>query len=119
MNANTIIAVIFMIISGFFDGYGFSHTAQIWQVKRADQLPILFKSLFFFSVGIIAFIASTHFLYKSGVQNALVMTLIWFTVTIVSLAFISGSFFQLPLIDKIIAFASIVLIGLLYYRGVV
>ena len=118
LNTNTLVAMILMMVSGYYDGQGVGSTAQIWQNDHYSRLSILFKTLFFFGIGIVSFITSIYFINKGGLQNPLIMTLIWFIMTIVSVAFLSGSFFQLDLLDKSIVILAVVLIGFLYYRGV-
>jgi len=118
MKLNLIFAIVLMAITGFFDGLAFGRAPKIRNYQGLTRIIDILKTLSIFGVGLITYIASTFFLYQQGVENALVITLIWFVVTIISLAIISGSFFTLSISDKVIALVAIILVGILYYRGV-
>lgn len=107
----------FMAVTGFVDGQWFSLVPKIWKAQGIDFLTVG-KIFLLYNLGLITYIAASHFLVKQGVENALVMTLVWFIATIISLAVISGSFITLNTVDKIIALAAVLLVGLLYYRGI-
>lgn len=112
-----ILAIGLMAVTGFVDGQWFSLIPKIWKPHGVDFL-IVGKIVILYNLGLLTYIGASHFLVKQGVENALIMTLIWFVATIISLAVISGSFITLNTVDKIIALAAILLVGLLYYRGI-
>lgn len=118
MGINFIIAMVLMAVTGLIDGQAFSRAPLIWKEEGTKQILAVITTLAIFNLGLITYIASTYFLHKQGVENAVIITLVWFVMTIVSVAIISGSFFTLSLSDKIIAIAALVLVGLLYFRGI-
>jgi len=115
---NFIAAMALLIITGYIDGQAFDKAAQIWQVDKSLTMKTLLITLGIFNIGLLTFFASLFFSEKQGITNSVVLTLVWFVVTIISLAFITGRFFELSVLDKGISLAVVLLIGLLYVRGI-
>ena len=108
-----------MVVTGFVDGQAFSLAPKIWLEGDHIAKWLMFaKTMLIFILGLLTYIAYTYFMHKVGISNSLIIVLIWFVVTIISVALISGSFFTLSLTDKLISISAIILIGLLYYRGI-
>ena len=119
MNSNLAISIALMALTGIIDGQAFNQVSKIWQQDGfQSQFLYLAKTMIIFAIGFITYIAATFFLHREGLTNPLSITLIWFISTIISLAIISGNFFDLSAIDKIISITAIISIGLLYYRGI-
>jgi hypothetical protein len=113
-----IFALVLMVITGYFDGLAFGRAPGIWNHHGSDRAIEIAKTLTLFLLGLITYISATYFLHQKGIENAFIVTLVWFVVTIVSMAIFSGSFFTLSLTDKLIALSAVFFIALLYVRGV-
>ena len=112
--------MLMIAITGYFDGKAFESAAHIWGESQTQTQLIknFFHTILLFGIGIIAYIGATHFMYKQGLQNSIIMTLIWFVVTISTLLFINGNFSKLVFVDKVIVISTILLVFTLYYRGI-
>jgi hypothetical protein len=90
------------LVSGVGDSLGFIHAAKMW--KGGDLIASEFgKSALGFSIGIGSYWFAAKYLNELGVLSPETQTLIWFGVTIVGVAFISGKFLQWQTIDQIVA----------------
>src|SRR5215470_6268689 len=81
------------LVSGVGDSQGFIHAAKIWQSGKL-VFSELGKSALGFSVGIGSYWLGVKYLKEFGVISPETQTLIWFGITIVGVAFISGKFFR-------------------------
>ncbi|OGM22808.1 hypothetical protein A2961_02125 [Candidatus Woesebacteria bacterium RIFCSPLOWO2_01_FULL_39_21] len=115
---NFFLGIVLTIVTGLVDGQAFSKAPQIWSHSGTERVIEFIKTLTIFFVGLNTYIFSTYFFYQHGVSNALIITLVWFVATIISVALIGGTFAALSPIDKLISIAAIILVGFLYYRGV-
>jgi hypothetical protein len=81
----------------------------MWR-SEALILSELGKSALGFSIGIGSYWLAAKYLNELGVLSPEIQTLVWFGVTMVGVAFISGKFLQWQTIDQIIA--AVVLLGI-------
>jgi hypothetical protein len=103
------------LVSGIGDSLGFIHAAKMW--RSGDLILIEFgKSVLGFSVGIGSYWLAAKYLNEFGVLSPETQTLIWFGMTIVGVAFISGKFLQWQTIDQIIAVVVLLGIAWLLFR---
>lgn len=103
------------LISGVADAQGFIHAANIWQ---ADKLAWheLGKSALGFSVGIGMYWFSLKYMKALGVVTPEVQTIVWFGVTLVGVALVSGKVFAWPLLEQTVAVGVLLGIGWLLLR---
>lgn len=103
------------LISGIADAQGFIHAAKIWQ---ADKLAWheLGKSALGFSIGIGMYWYSLKYMKALGVVTPEVQTIVWFGVTLVGVALVSGKVFAWPLLEQAVAVGVLLGIGWLLLR---
>lgn len=118
MEINFIISIVLMVVTGLLDGVAFSRAAIVGRESGITLFWGIVKTMAIFNVGLLTYIAANFFLNKQGIDNAVIITLLYFVIAIISVAVVSGNFFSLPSLDKVIALAAVVLVGLLYLRGV-
>jgi hypothetical protein len=108
--------IVITLVSGIGDSHGFIHAAKMW---RSGDLILseLGKSAMGFSVGIGSYWLSAKYLTEFGILSPETQTLVWFGVTIVGVAIISGKFLQWQTIDQIIAVAVLLGIAWLLFRA--
>ena len=116
-NINFLLSIIFMAVTGFIDGQAFNRVPQLWQADGITRVYLILIVMLLINLGMMMYFISTYFMHLNGVSNSLIITLIYFISSIISLSFMSGNFLQLPLTDKVITFVSMLMVGLLYYRG--
>ena len=107
--------VIITLISGIGDSRGFIHAANIWR-QGALAVDELGKSALGFSIGISAYWVAVKYLTELGILSPEIQTLIWFGITIIGVALISGRFLQWETIDQVIAVIVILGITWLLFR---
>ncbi len=103
------------VLSGLGDSQGFIHAAKMWQGGRL-VLSEFGKSALGFGIGIGSYWLAVKYLKELGVLSPEIQTLIWFAITLVGVAFISGKFLRWQIIDQLIAFAVLLGIGWLLFR---
>jgi len=88
-----ILLVGITLVSGIADAQGFIHAAKIWQTGRLawDELG---KSAAGFSVGILLYWFALKYMNMFGIVTPEIQTVSWFTVTLVGVARITGTFFR-------------------------
>jgi hypothetical protein len=104
-----LLVIFFTLISGFGDAHGFLHSSRIWQDGRFVW-PEAIRAMAGFLFGILMFWFSLRWLAQLGVASAEVQSLLWFSVTIVGVALLSGQFFRWERIDQVVA--AVVLAGM-------
>lgn len=109
------VIVAITLVSGVADAQGFVHAAKIWQDGKLVW-PELAKSALGFVMGIATYWLSLRYMRALGILVPEVQTLIWFGVTLVGVAIISGKVLRWPLLDQAVAVAVLVGIGWLLYR---
>ena len=103
------------LLSGLADSLGFLHAALIWQ----DRRPIwseLAKSALGFGSGILLYWITLRYLKDVQIVEPEIQTLIWFGVTIVGVALLSGKFAQWRMIDQAAGIVVLAGIGWLLFR---
>ena len=103
------------ILSGVADSQGFLHAAKIWRDGKLVPEELI-KSALGFTVGIILYWLAIRFLQQVGVFSAETQTILWFGITLMGVAVLSGRFFRWPAIDQIVAVLVLAGIGWLLLR---
>ena len=103
------------LISGIGDSQGFIHAARMWQ-SRTIAWHELGQSALGFGVGIGTYWVAIKYLNELGVLSPEIQTLIWFGVTIVGVALISGKFLRWQTVDQVVAVLVLLGIGWLLFR---
>jgi hypothetical protein len=103
------------LISGIADAQGFIHAATIWQEGKVHWSE-LGKSALGFGVGLGMYWISLKYMRELGIVTPEIQTLIWFVVTIVGVAVVSGRAFQWPVADQTVAVAVLAGICWLLFR---
>jgi hypothetical protein len=104
------------LISGIGDSRGFIHASKMWQSGQLI-LSEFGKSALGFSVGISAYWLGVKYLKEFGVLSPETQTLIWFGITIIGVAFISGKFPRWQTVDQLIAVLVFLGIAWLLWRN--
>lgn len=103
------------LVSGIGDSQGFIHAANMWQGGKL-VLSEFGKSALGFSIGIGTYWLAAKYLKDFGVLSPETQTLIWFGVTIIGVAFLSGKFLRWQTIDQIVAVVVLLGIAWLLFR---
>ena len=111
-----VLIVAVTLVSGVADARGFIHASKIWQDDRLVWSE-LGKSAIGFLAGIAAYWLSLRYMKALGVMTPEIQTLIWFGVTMIGVAVISGRVLRWPLLDQGVAVAVLVGLGWLIYRS--
>lgn len=104
------------LVSGIADARGFIHADRIWadgQVRWAE----VGKSALGFIVGIAIYWRSLKHVKQLGIFSPEVQTIVWFSVTIVGVAVLSGRAFRWPLADQAVALVVLAGVGWLMFRA--
>lgn len=101
--------VILTLLSGFCDGQGFLHASNIWNEKRFIW-PEATKSALGFSLGTGLYWICIRFLNEVKIISPELQTIVWFSMTILSVALFSGTFLHWQRMDQIV--------GVLVFLGV-
>lgn len=104
------------LISGLADAQGFVHAAKIWHEGKLVWSELA-KSATGFLLGIASYWLSLRYMQQLGVVAPEVQTLIWFAVTLVGVALVSGKVFKWPLVDQCVALVVLLGVGYLLTRG--
>lgn len=107
---NIFAIIILSIIAGFGDAYGFTHASRIWSNGVVVWGEVV-RSGLGFVVGISSYWVVIRFLNHYGYSSASLQTIIWFTVTIVGVAILSGDFVKWSLLNKTVAIFVLMGIG--------
>lgn len=97
------------VLSGIGDSQGFIHASNIWNNGRLAWNE-LGKSALGFSIGIILYWVVLKYMKAAGIVSPEIQTLIWFTVTLLGVAIVSGKFFRWQTIDQLVGI--LILFGL-------
>jgi hypothetical protein len=103
------------IVSGIGDSQGFLHAARVWR-DGAIMWDEVAKSALGFTFGAVIYWIAIRFFQQSGMPFAETQTIVWFAVTLVGVALLSGEFFRWSMVDKGLAVAALSAIGLLIFR---
>lgn len=120
MTSHRILTILFIvaltILSGISDAQGFVHASSAWSGGKILWSELV-KSLIGFSIGAVSFIIAANYLRQVGIASAEIQTIIWFVITIVGVAVVSGKFLHWPGFDQILALVALVSIGWLVIRA--
>jgi hypothetical protein len=108
-------ALLLLAVAGLGDAQGFLHAARVVEGGRVawDEVG---RSAAGFVVGVGAYWLAVPFLQQIGAGSPLLQTLVWFGITIVGVAFVSGDFLRWSRLDQAIACAVLLGIGWLLVR---
>lgn len=115
MNKDSVIIFVLIVLSGFFDSWGFVFAAKIWE-KDTLSGANLGKSALGWGLGITLYIISLRFMARLGVTSAEIQTIIWFAMTIIGVVLFSGKFFIWPRAEQMVAILVLAGLGWLLYR---
>lgn len=104
------------LLSGFADSQGFVHAAKIWEGQNVIWSEVG-KSAIGFVIGIILYWVVLKYLKAAQVATPEVQTMVWFGVTIVGVAVVSGRFMQWRAMDQMVAAGVILGISWLLVRA--
>lgn len=110
-----ILVLVLTVASGLGDAEGFLHAARIWNGKAVAWGEIL-KSALGFGLGVVAYWGAASFMNELGMASPEIQTLIWFAVTIITVAVLGGSFLNWHLGDQVVAGLVLAGIGWLVWR---
>lgn len=103
------------LASGISDAQGFIHASKIWQAGKISWNAIG-KSALGFSIGIAIYWVCLKYMKEWGIVSPEIQTLVWFGVTIVGVAFVSGRVLRWPMVDQGVAVVVLLGIGWLLVR---
>jgi hypothetical protein len=119
MSPEHIRSVLFIVVltlaAGVSDSQGFVHSARIWNGDKLVWAEVGWASLGF-AIGITLYWVAIRYLASLGVVSAEIQTTIWFVVTIIGVALVSGTFFKWRLPDQIVAVGIVAAMGWLVFR---
>jgi hypothetical protein len=104
------------LLSGLADSLGFVHAALIWQERKLVWSELATSALGFGS-GILLYWITLRYLKDVQIAEPELQTLIWFGVTMVGVALLSGKFVQWRMLDQIVAIGVLAGIGWLLFRA--
>jgi hypothetical protein len=113
---NVALILAMTLVSGVADARGFIHADRIWAGGKVRWEEVG-KSALGFIVGIAIYWRSLKHMKQLGVLSPEVQTIIWFSVTIVGVAVISGRAFRWPLVDQVVALLVLAGVGWLMFRA--
>lgn len=108
-------AIAILLLSGLADSQGFVHAASAWREGRAVW-PELGRAALGFAFGMGLYLISVRDMARFGIVAPELQTIIWFGVTLVGVALVSGHFFHWPRTEQMVALGVIVGIGWLLVR---
>jgi hypothetical protein len=103
------------IVSGLGDSQGFIHAARVWQ--GGSLVPSeLAKSALGFGIGIGGYWVSVKYLQALGMLAPEAQTLVWFSVTLLGVALVSGRFLRWQTLDQVVGLVVLLGLGWLLFR---
>ncbi len=112
---NGLIALALILISGYGDALGFSHSALIWNSGKFAPAELL-KSALGYVLGIGAYWISLKFFGELGIVSPELQTLLWFAVTMIGIAVINRTFLGWATSEQVVALLVLAGIGWLIFR---
>lgn len=109
VSMNSIVILVLIVLSGFFDSLGFVYGARVWQNDALSVMDLV-KSALGWATGITLYVVSLRYMGRAGIVSAEIQTVVWFAMTIIGVVLFSGKFFTWPRLEQIVA--TLVLIGL-------
>ncbi|MBC7947885.1 MAG: hypothetical protein H7Y42_08405 [Chitinophagaceae bacterium] len=110
-----VLIVVLTILSGFADAQGFVHAASIWQGGKIEWSQLA-KSALGFAIGISLYWIVLRSMQELNIVAPEIQTLVWFAVTMVGVAIVSGNILKWQLIDQAIAVMVLFGVGWLLIR---
>lgn len=107
--------LVFTLLCGLGDAFGFIHAARVWQGGRFDWTEA-FKSALAFQFGVAMYWLALRELGTWGVFSAEAQTLVWFGATIIGVAALSGAVLRWQPADQAVALLVLAGIGWLLFR---
>lgn len=104
-----------ILLSGIGDSQFFLHASTMWSHGKVVT-PEIIKSAIGGVIGIAAYWATVKFLEDFGIVSPEIQTILWFSITIIGVALVSGKFHHWQVIDQVVAFIVILGIGWLLVR---
>lgn len=97
------------------DSLGFVHASRMWREDGFAWQELRWSAIGF-ALGIGMYWLSVRYMSKLGIVSAEVQTIVWFAVTIVCVALVSGKFNEWPMLDRLIAMVVALGLGWLLVR---
>ena len=110
-----VLIVIFSALCGYGDAQGFIYAGKVWQDGQFMWKEAL-KSALGFQFGVFMFWLVLRSLAQVGTFSTEVQTLLWFAVTIIGVALLSGKFTGWERLDQVVGIAVLAGVGWLLYR---
>ena len=110
-----LIIILLTTLSGIADAQGFIHASRIWQSSSLNWNE-LSRSALGFMVGIVLYWLALRYMNVVDIISPEIQTVTWFGVTLISVAFISGTFTKWTLLDQAIVVIVLCGIGWLIVR---
>jgi len=110
-----LIIILLTIFSGLSDAQGFLHAARIWQGNGLIWGE-LGRSALGFVVGIALYWVALRSMNAVGITSPEIQTIGWFGVTLIGVAFVSGSFIKWTFVDQAVTLIVLIGIGWLIFR---
>ena len=110
-----ILILALTLLSGYADSQGFFHAANIWRDQQVSWSEVG-KSGLGFGCGILLYWIALKYLSAAQVTTPEIQALVWFVVTMVGVALLSGKFAQWRIVDQGVAIAVLIGISWLFVR---
>lgn len=107
--------LVLTVLSGLCDAQGFLFASRIWEGGQL-RWEMVARSAAGFATGISLYYVLLKFLTALEIQAAEVQTLMWFGVTLLGVAILSGEFFKWPWTDQLVGGGVLAGIGWLMVR---
>lgn len=102
------IIIVLTVITGYADARGFMHASTMWDGDTFIPATAM-RAVGYFAIGIPAYLATIYFLRRHGLVVAELQVMIWFLITVVGVALMSGRFAVWSMPDRMVA--ALVVIG--------
>lgn len=109
------IALALTVLSGLGDAQGFLHAARVWQAGRLIWSEVA-ASAAGFGFGIAVYWVAVRFYQQVGVTWAEAQTILWFAVTLIGVALVSGKFAHWAPAERLVAVVVAAGVGWLLLR---
>ncbi len=110
-----LLTVLFTLLSGFGDALGFIHAGRVFRDGRFLWEEAL-KSAAGFQMGVFMLWLALRYMSQLATLSTEVQTLLWFGVTIIGIAILSGKFAQWQTTDQVVGVGVLAGIGWLLVR---
>lgn len=112
-----IVILIVSVIGAWGEAQGYYFSSKVWSHGKFVTSEAI-KAALGYILGTIMLWISIRFLQQMKIMTPEIQTVIWFTLTMIGVAFLSGKFFRWHLADQLIAFLVFLGIGwLLFHTG--